>query len=63
MAMASQSTQVYKAGFLEKRQRGRNHPKTVNLKFQRRYCELTSDGLIYYKDMKVCRTMPFNQWP
>ena len=54
--MATQSEQnecVYKEGILEKRQRGRNHPNTDNLKFQKRYCELTSGGFNYYKDKKV----------
>ena len=51
--MATQSVDIKKAGYLEKRQRGRNHPKTDGLKFQQRYCELTTDSLIYYKNRKV----------
>ena len=43
---------VYK-GFLEKRQRGLEHPNTDRLTFQRRYFELTNEGLKYYGEKKV----------
>lgn len=42
-----------KEGFLEKRQRGRNvksDNQLKKLKFQKRYCVLTLEGLTYSKD-------------
>jgi hypothetical protein len=42
---------VDKKGFLEKRQRGLNHPNTDRLRFQRRYFKLDNEYLRYYKDI------------
>ena len=59
MATSSQSHDenkkllLVKEGFLEKRQRGRNvktDSQLKKLKFQKRFCVLTWEGLIYSKD-------------
>jgi hypothetical protein len=51
--MAASQLVSLKEGFLEKRQRGRkvkSESQRKKLKFQRRFCVLTWEGLTYSKD-------------
>ena len=54
-AMATPA-EVYKKGFLYKRQRGRRSKDLQKLKFQRRFCQLTTTAFEYYKGRRTVIT-------
>ena len=54
-AMATPA-EVYKKGFLYKRQRGRRSKDLQKLKFQGRFCQLTTTAFEYYKGRRTVIT-------
>ena len=54
-AMATPA-EVYKTGFLYKRQRGRRSKDLQKLKFQERVCQLTTTAFEYYKARRTVIT-------
>lgn len=55
VAMATPA-EVYKKDFLYKRQRGRRSNDLQKLKFQGRFCQLTTTAFEYYKGRKTVIT-------
>ena len=55
VAMATPA-EVYKKDFLHKRQRGRRSNDLQKLKFQGRFCQLTTTAFEYYKGRKTVIT-------